>query len=146
MPICCVMHDDLQHDLPTRSGHAMPSSHWWRIPRLLWRQTWYCPFSGVNPVAAMEVTSLSRNKGCNFHCQVRLPLANLSWLNYVYIYIVLLCIINMGIYEVIWGVPLIAAIVWYCFLGDPAVVLQPLVALFLKASAFWPWWNRGLSM
>ena len=38
----------------------------------------------------------------------------------------------MGIYEVIWGVPLIAAIVWYCFLGDPAVVLQPLVALFFE--------------
>lgn len=36
----------------------------------------------------------------------------------------------MGIYGVIWGVPLIAAIV--CFLGDPAVVLQPLVALFFE--------------
>ena len=31
-----------------RQDPAMPcqlSSHWWRIPRLLWRQTWYCPFS-----------------------------------------------------------------------------------------------------
>ena len=42
---CCVIMTIKRHEIYPVVIPCQLSSHWWRVPRLLWPQTWYCPAS-----------------------------------------------------------------------------------------------------